>query len=62
MTTQLHLSITDNGCGFDLNTIKKTGNGLHNFKKRINELQGTYELHTAPGQGTVVRLNIPLNG
>jgi signal transduction histidine kinase len=55
--------IADNGCGFVPENVPPHArmNGLENMRKRIEELQGTYRLDSAPGQGTTVRLVVPLS-
>ena len=61
ITAQLQFAVTDNGKGFEADTVKKTGNGLLNYKKRLENLHGTYQLITAPGKGTRLIFAIPLN-
>lgn len=57
---ELELCIRDNGEGFDERRIKP-GMGLGNLRHRIKEfLQGRIVLNTAPGQGTEIRMWIPL--
>ncbi len=59
----LELTVADNGSGFDPSTIKPAaghGNGLGNLRSRLQELGGTCEIHSAPGQGTRVSLRAPL--
>jgi two-component system, NarL family, sensor kinase len=57
---QLHIEIRDNGKGFDQSVISNQGNGLKNYKKRINDLNGTFELSSEIGMGTTIILDIPL--
>jgi signal transduction histidine kinase len=52
------LRFKDNGIGFDTAAIK-TGNGLLNFKKRINELKGKLEMVTVPKNGVLLTFKIP---
>ena len=61
ITTAITFSISDNGVGFDAEAIKKNGNGLLNYKKRIGNLGGTYQLVTAPGLGTKLLFTIPIH-
>ncbi len=49
---QTKITISDNGVGFDLETIEK-GNGLNNMKKRIEEIGGTFSL-TSGNNGTKI--------
>ncbi|MEP7164869.1 MAG: ATP-binding protein [Ferruginibacter sp.] len=61
ITDQLRFSIADNGKGFDPTLIKDNGNGLLNYKKRIESLYGTYQIVTTPGEGTKLIFIIPIN-
>lgn len=56
----LLITIKDNGIGFDIATSREEGNGLKNYKKRIESVNGTYLLNTSPGNGTELRFEIPL--
>ena len=55
LNNQLELIISDNGKGFDINA-KHNRNGLKNMRKRAAEINGTIEVTTQPGNGTVTRL------
>jgi signal transduction histidine kinase len=67
------LTIADNGCGFDTLVAKlnpaprledarlAVGNGLHNMRKRLEEVGGRCEWETAPGEGTRVKLFIRMS-
>ncbi len=52
------LQITDDGVGFDFRT-STTGHGLHNMRERAFAVGGTLEVHSAPGSGARVRLELP---
>jgi PAS domain S-box-containing protein len=54
----IHLTITDDGRGFDLDTVKK-GQGLKNMRSRAELLNGTSEIITSPGKGCKLKVNIP---
>ena len=59
--TAVHLSIIDNGQGFDLSHQSHTvGHGLSNMQARAQELGGTFTLDSQPGQGTSICLQMPL--
>ena len=49
------LSITDNGKGFDPQTVKK-GHGLANMADRARQSGGKLEIKSAPRQGTTIFL------
>jgi signal transduction histidine kinase len=56
----LVVEIADNGIGFDPASPRE-GNGLHNLRARFEELGGTCEIRSAPGQGArvIFRCQIP---
>lgn len=58
--TKLLLLVKDNGVGFDVKTADG-GNGLGNMQKRTDALKGKLQLISRPGEGTEVRLTVPLN-
>jgi signal transduction histidine kinase len=53
------ISIQDNGRGFDASK-GKIGIGHKNIKSRIEKIKGRWYLRSAPGIGTTVLLEIPL--
>lgn len=54
-------TVEDNGKGFIVEeATKAAGLGLQNIYTRVAYLKGTVDIHTAPGQGTLVALHIPL--
>ncbi len=55
------MEVTDNGRGFDPHTCAE-GNGLNNIRKRAADMNGSLQLTSAPGKGTVVRFTVPLRG
>ncbi len=56
----VELSITDNGRGFDPHTMDNTvGHGLANMRARAEELNGSYQIESTPGQGTKITLVFP---
>ena len=58
----LNIFIVDDGIGFDLNKPHKSsgGNGLHNMKKRAEELHGDLIIETKPGKGTTIQFSTRL--
>ena len=52
----LCLSISDNGCGFDLAAAQHKGGhlGLQSMQERIKSLGGQLKIHTSPGKGTQI--------
>jgi PAS domain S-box-containing protein len=58
----IHLSIKDNGMGFDLSEVKKKGGvGLASMKERAFLIGGDFSVQSQSGQGTVVEVIIPLS-
>lgn len=56
---QVELEVTDNGRGFDPNTISgRRGVGLITMRERAEKLGGTLTILSAPGEGTTVKVNI----
>ena len=56
----LLMKITDNGKGFDMESmqVEGTGNGLKNMRRRAEEIGGHLEIHSRPGEGTLVELKV----
>ena len=54
---QIKIEIKDKGKGFDIDTVN-FGNGLHNMKKRIEEVGGSYEIHSKINEGTLITILI----
>lgn len=56
----ISVTIEDNGKGFDTTvTHKSEGIGLKNMQTRVEYLKGIIEWDSAPGNGTVVTIQIP---
>ena len=58
--SMLHFSVSDDGKGFDLATAARSS-GLQNMRDRIESLDGTFEIRSLPGQGTVVAGRVPVS-
>jgi signal transduction histidine kinase len=56
---RLSLSIRDDGKGFDAKHSR--GLGLLGIEERVARLGGACEIHSEPGNGTIVSINLPLN-
>ena len=56
---RLDIIISDNGHGFDLQTIRR-GHGLTNLQRRMEALHGHCQIETQSGKGTIVRFILPL--
>jgi len=57
---KLGISISDNGKGFNVQNAD-SGNGLGNMRKRAETLRGKFEINSEEGNGTGIRLMIPVN-
>ena len=58
----LNLTVSDEGCGFDINsrTSIGTGLGLYGMRERAELVLGQFSIQTDVGKGTTVYLKIPL--
>jgi signal transduction histidine kinase len=64
--TTLEMTVQDDGRGFDLQKVlasyeKRGSFGLLNIEERAKLIGGMAEMHSAPGQGTTVRVIVPLS-
>jgi signal transduction histidine kinase len=62
---RLTVLIQDNGNGFDVHQMKvaydeRGSLGMINMQERTSAISGTFSIHSEPGQGTVVVLQLPL--
>ncbi len=58
--SMLHFSVSDDGKGFDLATAARSS-GLQNMRDRIESLDGTFDIRSSAGQGTVVAGRVPVS-
>jgi|GEM_PF-3189749 len=59
-----HLTITDNGIGFDTSSTSKnnmsgSGYGLNNMKRRASRVKGKLDILSKPGEGTRIIADFP---
>ena len=64
-TARIELDVEDNGCGFNLTEIfsredRFSGFGLKSMQERAEICGGVLDFHTQPGEGTCVRLILPV--
>jgi signal transduction histidine kinase len=57
----LLMNVTDNGAGFDVPAAAMAGNGLGNMQKRADALNAKLVIQSQPGNGTIVKLSVPVN-
>ena len=55
----MNVSITDNGKGFDMETVQK-GNGLQNIQYRVKQCGGSVSINSVPDGGTSITCNFPI--
>ncbi len=55
----ISLTIEDNGKGITPSTDKKSGIGIINIRKRLQEHDGRISIETQAGKGTVVHISLP---
>ena len=61
--TSVHLTIQDDGVGFDPNNVLhlRTGHlGLRGIRSRVKKLRGQLTIDSKPDQGTALRIDVPL--
>lgn len=56
----LVLCIQDDGRGFDVSQSK--GLGLLGIEERVTQLAGTFHIHSGPGIGTILTVELPFRG
>ena len=57
----LVVEISDQGPGFDLDQARTKGRlGLRGMRQRVEVLGGAFEIESAPGRGTLIRVHLPL--
>jgi signal transduction histidine kinase/ligand-binding sensor domain-containing protein len=57
---KIHLTVKDDGKGFDMTHVRFFGNGLHNMQNRIEQISGEYKIASKPGEGTEIEIIIPV--
>ena len=55
----ISIRIADDGKGFDVTKASSEGNGLHNMRRRLEEIGGKFEITSQAGHGTTVTLFVP---
>lgn len=54
----LSLTVQDNGKGFDRSTSQRSGFGLQGMEERVLALQGTLNIHSEPGKGCQIYVQL----
>jgi signal transduction histidine kinase len=64
--TRLHIEVQDTGRGFDITTLEAKSSGEHfgllSVRERMEAMGGSFDVRSAPGQGTTTILSMPLSG
>jgi len=55
-SSEVRLSIKDDGKGFDATKVRLFANGLKNMQNRIEQVGGSYSISSEPGRGTVTEI------
>jgi len=55
----VYLSVVDNGCGFDEQTVQ-TGMGINNLRKRLAAFGGRMDIFSEPAKGTEVNVELEI--
>ena len=62
---ELHLHVRDDGAGFEVaaarqRAVRGGSLGLLGMQERVSLLRGRLDIHSAPGQGTEIRVSLPV--
>jgi len=57
--SSLELMITDDGKGFDVDSVPNGGLGLVSMRERVESVGGLLEIHASPASGTSLRVTVP---
>jgi signal transduction histidine kinase len=59
---EIHMSISDDGCGFDVKEARhKGGFGLTGMGERVRLASGEFLIESRPGHGTRINVRLPLD-
>ena len=56
---QVHVSVRDNGIGFDARAPRNSAHGLLGMRYRLETEGGQLVLQSSPGKGTLIQANLP---
>ena len=60
--TSCNLELRDNGKGFNLSEVGRKSFGLLGMRERVALVDGQVDIISAPGEGTLIKVTIPLCG
>jgi two-component system sensor histidine kinase UhpB len=55
------LTLSDDGCGFDVEQAEQRGTGLRGMRERMAVIEGRLEVRSRPGAGTTIVAWVPLS-
>lgn len=58
--TSIHLTVQDDGTGFDTSSIPSGHYGILGIKERVRLVNGSVEIQSEAGKGTLLKVEIPL--
>jgi signal transduction histidine kinase len=58
---RIHLTVRDDGVGFDVAKKSETGLGLIDIAERVRDLNGKLKIDSKPGSGTSLEIELPAN-
>jgi PAS domain S-box-containing protein len=56
----LILEVKDNGSGFEISNAYPGHLGMKSMQERVDQAKGSFEIQSSPGQGTTIRVLIPV--
>jgi signal transduction histidine kinase len=56
----LILDVKDNGRGFEISNAYPGHLGLRSMQERVDQAKGSIEIQSSPGQGTTIKVQIPV--
>lgn len=57
---RVRLTVADDGVGFTPTAVPGGGLGLAGMAERVAQMNGRFTLHSAPGEGTQIQVEVPL--
>jgi signal transduction histidine kinase len=58
---EVHVTVRDQGAGFDLEQVRRTGGlGLVSMEERVHLVRGSLSIHSRPGAGTTIKAVVPI--
>jgi signal transduction histidine kinase len=58
---EIHLTVSDCGVGFDVETTTRRGLGLYHMQERLKLVKGSLRVDSQPTRGTTIHARVPLS-